>query len=93
VHEFVFMPNHVHLLITPAPHVSLEKAMQFIRGGFSYRSGKELSHRGAIWNPGFNEHRIRNAADYVAHRGYTYRNPVEAGLVRRPEEWPYHRLG
>ena len=42
VHEFVFMPNHVHLLITPAPDVSLEKAMQFIKGGFSYRAGKEL---------------------------------------------------
>jgi hypothetical protein len=36
VHEFVFMRNHVHLTLTPAPLVSLEKAMQFIKGGFSY---------------------------------------------------------
>ena len=28
VHEFVFMPNHLHLLITPASEVSLEKAMR-----------------------------------------------------------------
>jgi REP element-mobilizing transposase RayT len=27
--EFVFMSNHIHLVLTPAPNVSLEKAMQF----------------------------------------------------------------
>lgn len=34
IHEFVIMPNHFHLLITPAAKVSLEKALQFIKGGF-----------------------------------------------------------
>ena len=87
VHEFVFMPNHVHLLIKPGPDVSLEKAMQFIKGGFSYRDGKELGFRCAIWNPGFNEHRVRDAADYAGHVRYTHMNPVEAGLVSKPEEW------
>jgi len=89
VHEFVLMPNHVHLLITPAANVSLEKAMQFIKGGFSYRAGKEMRFRGAIWNPGFNEHRIRSAAEYSSHVRYTHMNPVEAGLVSKPEEWSY----
>ena len=89
VHEFVFMPNHVHLLITPAPDVSLEKATQFIKGGFSFRAGKEVGFRGAIWNPGFNEHRICNAADYAGHVRYMHMNPVDAGLVSKPEEWPY----
>jgi putative transposase len=32
LHAFVIMPNHVHLLLTPAPDVSLEKAMQYIKG-------------------------------------------------------------
>jgi putative transposase len=35
LHEFVVMPDHVHLMLTPAPDVSLEKAMQYIKGGFS----------------------------------------------------------
>jgi len=89
VHGFVFMPNHVHLLLTPAPEVSLEKAVQFIKGGFSYRANKELGFRGEIWNNGFNEHRVRDAFDYVKHIEYTHSNPVKAGLVSRPEEWPY----
>ena len=38
VHEFTVMPNHIHLLITPADKVS--DAMQLIKGGYSFRAGK-----------------------------------------------------
>jgi REP element-mobilizing transposase RayT len=34
---FGVMPDHTHLLLTPAPDISLEKAMQYIKGGFSFR--------------------------------------------------------
>jgi len=37
LHEFVIMPDHLHALLTPAPEISLERAMQFIKGGFSFR--------------------------------------------------------
>jgi hypothetical protein len=42
IHEYVFMPDHVHLLLTPVPDVSLEKSLQFIKGGFSFRARKKL---------------------------------------------------
>jgi REP element-mobilizing transposase RayT len=35
LHEFVIMPDHIHVLLTPAEEISLERAMQFIKGGFS----------------------------------------------------------
>ena len=89
VHEFVFMPNHVHLLITPARDVSLEKAMQFIKGGFSFCAGKEEGFRGSIWTPAFNEHRIRDAADYATHVRYIHMNPVKTEKVGKPEDWPF----
>jgi putative transposase len=37
VHAFVVMPDHVHVLLTPAAEVSLETAMQLMKGGFSFR--------------------------------------------------------
>jgi putative transposase len=40
LHEFVVMPDHFHLLITPV--TALERAMQLIKGGFSFRAKKEL---------------------------------------------------
>jgi REP element-mobilizing transposase RayT len=36
LHEFVVMPDHFHLLISPLE--SLERAMQLIKGGFSFRA-------------------------------------------------------
>jgi putative transposase len=89
VHEFVFMRNHVHLILTPAPLVSLEKAMQFIKGGLSYRAKREMIFNGEIWQKSYNEHRIRDASEYAKHVEYVWMNPVKAGLVQRPEEYPY----
>ncbi len=66
IHEYVFMPDHIHLLLTPAPYVSLEKTMQFIKGGFSFRAKKEAAFRDEVWQARYNEHRIKDADDYIA---------------------------
>ena len=89
VHEFVFMRDHVHFILTPSATTSLEKAMQFIKGGFSYRAKKELNANGEIWQKGFNERRIRNSQEYAKEVEYIWLNPVRAGLVERPEEYLY----
>jgi putative transposase len=85
LHEFVIMPDHVHALLTPAPEISLERAMQFIKGGFSYR----LKSRPPIWQASFTNHRIRDFADYENHREYIRMNPVRAQLAKRAEDYPY----
>jgi putative transposase len=87
LHEFVVMPNHVHVLITPI--TSLEKAVQFIKGGFSYRAKKELGSNLEIWQKGFEDHRIRDAADYDTHVTYIYENPIVAHLSERAGDYPY----
>jgi putative transposase len=33
LHEFVVMPNHIHLILTPQG-ITLERSIQFIKGGF-----------------------------------------------------------
>ena len=37
LHAFVLMPEHVHMLLTPADNVTLERAMQLIKGGAGIR--------------------------------------------------------
>jgi len=44
LHEFVIMPDHFHVLLTPAEDISLEKAVQFIKGGFSYEQHRAYIH-------------------------------------------------
>jgi putative transposase len=87
LHEFVVMPDHIHVLITPL--TSLEKAVQFIKGGFSYRAKKELASNMEIWQKGFSDHRIRDANDYTLHVSYIHQNPVKDRFCERPEEFPY----
>ena len=85
LHEFVVMPDHLHVLLTPADEISLERAVQFIKGGFSFR----LKFRGPVWQASFSNHRVRDLEDYENHREYIWMNPVRARLVERPEEYPY----
>jgi len=85
LHEFVVMPDHVHALLTPAPEISLERAMQFIKGGFSFR----LKARPPVWQASFSNHRIRDWEDYENHREYIGMNPVRARLAERPEDYPF----
>lgn len=49
LHEFLLMHDHVHLILTPSPVVPLEKAIQLIKGGFSFRAKKEMNFNGEIW--------------------------------------------
>ena len=85
LHDFVIMPDHFHALITPAPVVSLEKAVQFIKGGFSFRLRSKLP----VWQPSFTNHRIRDEEDFEQHREYIRMNPVGAGLAGKVEDYSY----
>jgi putative transposase len=89
LHEFVVMPDHLHLLITPSENTTLEKAIQLIKGGSSHQIHQRRGHRMRIWQSGFHEWSIRDAADYRAKAGYIRMNPVTAHLSERPEEWAY----
>jgi REP-associated tyrosine transposase len=89
LHEFVVMPDHLHLLITPGATTTLEKAMQFIKGSSSHRIHKLRSHKMEIWQRGFYDWTIRDAEDWRQKAQYIRENPVVAKLVERPEAWPY----
>ena len=89
LHDFVLMPNHLHLILTPADTVSLEKAMQLIKGGSSFEIHKARGARLEIWQAGFHESRVACWADYRNKRDYIWFNPVAAKLVEKPEMWVY----
>jgi putative transposase len=87
LHEFVVMPDHTHVLLTP--QTTLEKAVQFIKGGFSYRAKKELGSNMEVWQTGFQDHRIRDASDYAIHVSYIHGNPVKERLCEHAKEYRF----
>jgi putative transposase len=89
LHAFVIMPEHVHLLVTPAIDMTIEKAVQLIKGAYSHELGSIIGRKREIWQRGFTDHRIRSEMDFIHHRNYIRQNPVERGIVLNPCEYRY----
>ena len=87
LHEFVIMPNHAHILLSPL--ITIERSVQLIKGGFSFRANNELSSRGSVWQPSYWSRRVRDSEEYNAFRKYTHMNPVRKHLIESPQSWPF----
>jgi putative transposase len=88
LHEFVVMPDHLHLILTPQG-ITLERAMQLVKGGFSFQLNKNLKTKKDIWQPSYFDRRIRDSLEYQKYKDYIWQNPVKRFLAKTPEEYPY----
>jgi putative transposase len=79
------MPDHVLVLITPAPDVFLEKAIQFVKGGFSFR----LKSTFEVWERGHFDKRVPDGGAFGACVTYIHRNPAVARLVKDDAVYPF----
>jgi putative transposase len=88
LHSFVVMPNHVHLLLSP--WVELAAITRYMKGRSSRQANILLSRTGLpFWQDESFDHWIRHPRQFDRVRVYIERDPVRAGLVERPEQWPY----
>ena len=84
LHDFVVMPEHVHLLITPQ-NASLEKVVGLIKGEFSHRLGLKFP----VWQKGFTDRRVCDRKEFLDCRKYIHDNPVENRLCEHPQEYKW----
>lgn len=85
---FVIMPNHVHIVMEP--FVDPVRTLKAIKGASGRTSNLILDRVGKpFWQDESFDHWVRNAAEFERIRAYIERNPVTAGLVHRPEDWPW----
>ena len=89
IHDFVVMPDHFHLLMSLDADITIEKAVQLVKGNFSYRARKELKYQQEIWQRGFSDERVWDRESFLRHRSYIDDNPVKAGLAKAAEDYPY----
>ncbi len=89
LHGFVVMPDHIHVLLTPGDDMALERAVQFIKGGSARAIRERLQYRFPVWQRGFSDHRIRDAADYESHVRYLEQNPVRKRMTEQPGEYAW----
>jgi putative transposase len=89
LHSFVVMPDHFHVLITVGHEITIERAVQFIKGGFAFRAGRAFGLKPPVWQRGFSEVRIYDPEHLSRVREYIGQNPVRLGLAQSAAEYPY----
>ena len=88
LHAYVVMPNHVHLLLSP--NRPLCEVTKWIKGASARRANLLLGRTGRpFWQDESFDHWARNRAEFEKIRCYIEHNPVSAGLVEEPVQWPY----
>lgn len=96
VGDYLLMPDHLHLFC--APH-NLKFTIERWIGFWKDQLTKQLKREGdaaatpyqADWKfqAGGFHHRLRDGESYFQKWQYVRENPVRAGLVSQPEDWPY----
>jgi REP element-mobilizing transposase RayT len=85
---YVVMANHVHVLLTPKS--PLAHITQQIKGATAREANLILNHTETpFWQDESFDHWVRNPGEWQKIRTYIEANPVKAGLVASPKEWPW----
>jgi putative transposase len=83
------MPDHIHILLTPAQDVTIKRAVQLIKGGYSHALGTIRGRSAEVWQRGFTDHRIRDPHDFTIRQNYIHQNPAAGKIVTAPSEYRY----
>jgi REP element-mobilizing transposase RayT len=84
VGRYVIMPEHVHLFARGSYDYPLTQWIRLLKRSLSEMIRTPLPH----WQKGFFDHILRNSDSYSQKWDYVFQNPVRAGLVTNPEDWP-----
>jgi len=101
IDAIVIMPDHLHMIITPAISDQYPKIIGYIKAYFSkhcdpkYFANQSQSHsrdkrrHKPIWQKRFFEHTIRNEKDWQEKIVYMQNNPVKHGWAEDVRGWEY----
>jgi REP-associated tyrosine transposase len=89
LHAYVVMPDHYHVLLTLEGYPSISDLVRRLHSAFSRQVRQGMVVEGRVWQRRFYDHVIRDERDFLAKFGYIHDNPVLAGLVSDPRDYPW----
>jgi putative transposase len=89
LHEYVVMPNHIHVLLSFNDQQKLGRVIQLIKGGFSHSLRENGIILRAVWEQRYYDRRVRDPQEFAEFSRYIQQNPVRKGLAERAEDYPY----
>lgn len=92
LHDWVIMPNHVHLLMTALPNHQLSGILHSIKSFTAKRINRALGRKGRIWQKESFDHIVRSAESFQCFRSYIKANPAaieDGGFMLGLEQTPW----
>ncbi len=89
VHAYVLMDNHVHLLVTPSTQQALPLMMQALGRSYVRYFNQRHGRTGTLWEGRYKAAVIQTDRYLLACMVYIDLNPVRAGMVALPAEYPW----
>lgn len=93
LHAYVLMPNHLHLLVTPQTGDGVSRMMQALGRGYVRQFNRRHGRSGTLFEGRYRGAPIEAERHLLACMAYFDLNPVRAGLVQRPEDYPWSSHG
>jgi putative transposase len=87
VYGYAVMPEHVHMLVSEPERGTLAQAMQSLKQGVARKLA--LRAQDSFWQARYYDFNVWSEQKFVEKLRYIHRNPVERGLVMRPEDWAW----
>ena len=87
---YCLVTNHVHLVVR-TPRGDLDGGMRDLLSRYARRHNRLRGVTGHLFGGRYRATLIESDAQLRATIRYVARNPVEAGLVGRPGDWPWSR--
>jgi putative transposase len=87
IHAYVFMTNHVHLLVTPGHAHSITHMMQDIGRKYVRYINHSYQRTGSLWAGRFKASLVDSEVYLMTCMRYIEMNPVRANMVRHPSEY------
>ena len=89
LHAYALMPNHVHLILEPAPGTTVSRIMQCVGITYTRYFNRRYGRVGHVFQGRFHSRLIDKEVYLLVASRYVHLNPVRARLARRAEEWPW----
>jgi REP element-mobilizing transposase RayT len=86
--NFCLMPNHYHLTVQPT-RPNLSAAIRKLNGAYGQWWNRRHGRVGHVFQGRFKDQIVDRDAYLLALSRYVVMNPVRAGLVNQPEDWPW----
>ncbi len=83
------MPNHAHAVVTPFVEHALSETLQSWKSFSAHEINRRLNREGRVWQKESFDHIVRNEESFEKFVAYTEQNPVVAGFVASPADWPF----